>query len=451
MLQASPVRYTWSGDYALAYQTLGEGRDLVYLPAWGSNLDWAWKWGHHARFLRRLGAFSRLILYDQRGTGCSDRCPPGAAPSLDDYVADLLVVLDTVNASATHVFAASDSTQIAMRAVARHPELFASLTLFNGYAAEIGDEIWASTPAEAARHIRSVERATSWDEWTRSYFRDAAPSHARDEEAIAWYSALQRLTEAPGSTISHMRNTLAWDLRDEIRAIRKPTLLISRGDQPWRQPGAQFLAERIPNAHHRHIQGQDLLPWAGDWTELVEAIQEFVTGSVTPPAPDSYLATVLFTDVVDSTAVAAAVGDIAWGELRERHHRIVRGELRRFRGRELETAGDSFLATFDAPARAVRCAASIATAVRDIGLEIRAGVHTGEVEGDVDGVRGIAVHIGARVAAAAVAGEVLVSQAVRDLTMGSGFTFADVGERELKGVPGRWHLFRLAGLADDGN
>ena len=446
-MKISPIQYTWSGDFAIAYQVVGEGPiDLVYLPPWASNLDGNWQWSHHARFLRRLASFSRLILHDPRGWGCSDRYAPGQAPSLQDHVDDLFAVIAATNASRPAVFANADSGEIAMLAAATRPESLSSLVLFNTSACEFAtdDEPWWSEENRNEEVLDSIRRATNWDDWSRMFVRDGLPSHADDEQAIAWFATLQRLTEGPGAVLTHLAAHHHRDVRSRLADITAPTLILSRGSAEWKVKGSAYMAERIPNTTLSRLPGEDVYAWAGDWGPVVDEIQRFITGTVELPEPDVTLATVLFTDLVDSTVQAAALGDRGWTEVRERHDRTIRNLLRQHRGREVKTMGDGFLATFDIPARGVRCAIDIVREITDMGLEIRAGLHTGEVETDEDGdVSGLAVAIGARVGARAGAAEVLVSQTIKDLTAGSGLAFEDAGEHELKGVPDRWRLYRV--------
>ena len=445
-MKRSPITYTWSEEFAIAYQIVGDGpTDLVYLPPWCSNLDGNWMWSHHARFLNRLASFSRLILYDPRGWGCSDRLAPGQAAELEDHVADLIAVLDAANARQPAMFASMDLGEVGLLAAATHPERFSSLVLFNVAPTEIGtpEEPFWGTEAGLEATMESVRRSTNWDDWARTFVRDALPSHVDDEEAIAWFATMQRLTEGPGSVLSHMKKQRELDVRDRLADIRSRTLIISRGSDPWRVEGSRYMADRIPGSTAAQLPGEDVYPWAGNWEPVTDEIQRFLTGSLAPPEHDISIATLLFTDIVASTALAAELGDAEWHARLQRHHESLRSLLRRYQGTEVDTAGDGFFATFASPGRAVRCATEMTAAVPELGLEIRAGLHTGEVEVVEDGVRGIAVHIGARVMSQAGPSEILVSSTVRDLSTGSGLTFEDAGEHELKGVPDRWRLYRV--------
>jgi class 3 adenylate cyclase len=441
-----PITYTWSGDFAIAYQIVGNGPiDLVYVPPWASNLDGIWMWNHHARFLNRLASFSRLILYDPRGWGCSDRVAPGQAVELEDHVVDLIAVLDAANAGRPAMFVSTDMGEMGLLAAATHPERFQALVLFNVAAKEVGtseEPFWGS-PADYEAMVESIRRSTDWDAWSRMFVRDALPSHGADEEAIAWFSTMGRLTEGPGSVVSHLRKEKEHDVRDRLGDIRARTLILSRGSTPWRDEGARYIADHIQDARLMRLDGEDLHAWAGNWEPVVDEIQRFLTGSLEPPEPELSVATLLFTDIVSSTALAAELGDTGWHARLQRHHEVVRALLRQHQGTEVDTAGDGFFAAFASTGRAIRCAIEMIAAVPELGLEIRAGVHTGEVEHAVDGLRGIAVHIAARVMSLAGPSELLVSSTVRELSIGSGLTFEDAGERELKGVPDRWHLYRV--------
>jgi len=447
----SPIQYTWSGDFGIGYQTVGDGPvDLLYLPPWGSNLDWNWRWDHHARFLRRLGSFSRLILFDPRGWGTSDRYPPGGAPRLEELVDDMTAVLDTLNLSQAAILASNESGFQGLLAAALHPSRVTALVLFHcsPVYAKTDDLPWEASDQEVMSTIESIRRATSWDQWTRQFIREQLPSHADDEQAISWFAAMQRLTEGPGSAIAHVRALAAADVRETLARISAPTLVLHRtelGPGGWKIESSMYLAEYIPGARYVELPGTDGYIWGGDWEPAVAEIERFLTGDVRSPARDVAVATVLFTDIVNSTAQAAELGDHRWNDLREQHDRVVRSELRRHHGREIDTAGDGFLATFASPGEALRCATTIVARVQELGLEIRAGLHTGEVELEGDAVRGIAVHIGARVSSLGGPNEVLVSQTLKDLVAGSDVTFEDRGEHELKGVPGRWRIYRVVG------
>jgi class 3 adenylate cyclase len=441
--------YTWNGQWALAYQVLGEGPDLIYLPPFIGSVDHNWLSPSYARFLNRLASFSRLTIMDRRGWGASERLGPDRAPTLDALVDDILAVIGAANATRPTLFACGESGFQAIEAVASHPDLFARLVLFHCSPAwtRKDDMPWEDSDAAAESNVRSLERSVSWDDWLRVFARDQLPSLDGDEAALAWLASASRAIGAPGSVITDMRWMSTLDLRDRLDAIAVPTLVLHREGltQGWKPESSRYLSERISNARLVTLPGSDLYPWVGDWEPLTDEIQACVTGDRTRPEPRRSLATVLFTDVVGSTVKAIELGDAAWRELLARHNEVLRTQLRRFHGTEVGTTGDGFFATFGTAAEAIRAAVAMVETVRELGIEIRAGVHTGEVEHDGDDLRGVAVHIGARVMAEAGPSQILVSSTVRDLASGSGLVFEDAGERELKGVPDRWRLYRVVG------
>jgi class 3 adenylate cyclase len=443
------VQYTKRGDFTLAYQVLGSGpRDLVYLPAETPNVVGNWFVPEHARFMERLASFSRLVITDRRGLGCSDRMPPGQAPALEEHVDDLLEIMQAAGAAQVTVLASAETAMIAMLAAAAHPDRFEALILWGATPSWIRSD---DLPGESARdaieaRLGAIRRVVNLRAWAERHTRINLPSWAGNPEKVALVEALSALA---GSAEAWYQDQLVFagiDLRDLVPSIHVPTLLLGRPDS--RQDAidsARFLAQRLPEARLVELNGADGQMWVGDSDAVLGEIEAFLGG--TPPAvdPARALATVLFTDIVDSTVHAARMGDAAWGELLSRHHAIVREEIARFGGTEISTAGDGFLIVFDGPARAVNCARAIGRGVAELGLAIRAGVHTGEIERAGSDVNGIAVHVGARVAGLAGPSEVLVTSTVKDLTAGSGLVFEDVGERDLKGVPERWHLYRAVG------
>jgi class 3 adenylate cyclase len=443
------IRYARNGGVALAYQVLGDGPiDLVFLPAFISNIEIAWESPSYARFLRRLASFSRLIFMDRRGTGLSDRMSPEDLPPLEVLMDDLAVVLDAVGSERPALFGYSDSGCLCAMFAATYPDRVTALALYAVAAAGAAtdDFPWQWTADEWDDYFRDL--AAGWG--TRAYADKVVPwfqpSMADDERHTAWWARFMRQSASPNSVEAIERIWHQVDIRPILPTIRVPTLVMHRTDDQieYVQAGRD-VAERIPGARFVELPGGDDAPWAGDQDQVLDEVEQFLTGKRHVPDVDRVLATVLFTDIVGSTERAAALGDSRWGELLTMHHERVRTELERFRGREVDTAGDGFLATFDGPARAVRCGQAIAEAVRDLGIEIRAGAHTGEIELAGDEVRGLAVHIGARVGALAEPSEVLVSSTVKDLVAGSGLSFADAGEHELKGVPGTWRLYRVVG------
>jgi pimeloyl-ACP methyl ester carboxylesterase len=437
------VRYAKSGDVHIAYQVIGSGViDLVLIPGLFSNIDHHWEEPGFARFLRRLASFSRLIVVDPRGTGLSDRAQQH--PPMEEQVDDLLSVLDAVGSRSAAFFGFSQTGPVAMLFAATHPERTRALVLYATYAMNglAEDYPWGRSTEWVENFDRLIER-----EWGTGFFLpQIAPSRVDDPAFRSWWARLERASCGPGNAQAYYRVYSQTDVRSILPSIRVPTLVLQRDADVFRDPGhSEYLVAHIPGARLVELSGVDHLPYVGDADAIVEEVQEFLTGVRSQPDHDRVLATVLFTDIVGSTERASVIGDQAWKELLERHDGLIRQQLGAFRGVEIHTTGDGFLATFDGPARAIRCARSIVDAVHDIGLQVRAGIHTGEIELMGDEVGGIAVHIGARVAALADADQVLVSGTVRDLVAGSGIAFEDRGSHTLKGVPGRWPLFAATG------
>jgi class 3 adenylate cyclase len=443
------VQYAKSGEFTLAYQVTGTGpKDIIYLPVLTPNVVGNWFVPEHARFMERLASFSRLVITDRRGLGCSDRLPPGQAPTLEELVDDLLVVMESAYASPATVLAGDETAFIAMLAAATHPDRFNGLILWGATPSwrRSDDLPWEASDDALEADLGVIRRVTNLRVWAEASARDAVPSWAADPEKVAVWEAMSALAGTAEAWYQDQLMFTGIDLRGLLPSIHVPTLLLTRANANlFHIESARFLAERLPEARLVELDGPDSIPWVGDADAVLVEIEEFMTGMRRAPDASRALATVLFTDIVDSTRRAAELGDAEWHHLIEQHHERVRGELAEHGGVEVDTAGDGFLATFDGPARAVRCACAISERVREVGLEIRAGVHTGEVERAGKEVRGIAVHIGARVGALAHANEVLATSTVKDLTAGSGLTFEDAGEHELKGVPDRWHLYRVVG------
>jgi pimeloyl-ACP methyl ester carboxylesterase len=437
------TRYASSDGVNIAYQVVGAGPfDLVYVPGWVSNIEVMWEEPRLASFLERLASFSRLILFDKRGTGLSDPVPDDHLPTLERRMDDVRAVMDAAGSERAALLGHSEGGNMCILFSASFPERTSALVLVGCYAkrARSDDYPWAPDPAAREREIEETER--TWGQL------DATPTLApslRDDQAFAnWLKRYLRLSASPRAAAAVLRMNTTIDTRAVLPAIRVPTLCIYRSDDPdVNAEEGRYIADRIPGARFVQLPGGDHLMWAGDAAAILDEIEGFLTGVRRGPEPDRVLATILFTDIVGSTERAASIGDRAWSELIGRHHAAIRRELARYRGREIDTAGDGFLATFDGPARAVRCAVAVNEAVGQLGLEIRAGVHTGEVELAGTGIRGLAVHIGARIAGFAHAGEVLVSRTVRDLVSGSGIVFHDRGEHALKGVPEPWQIFAV--------
>jgi class 3 adenylate cyclase len=438
------THYAKSGDVHIAYQVVGQGPfDLVYIPGWVSHVELAWEEPNLARFLGRLASFSRLIVFDKRGTGLSDRVPIDKLPTLEERMDDLTVVMDAVGSKRAALFGFSEGGNLAALFAAMHPERTRALVLAHTFASRIWspEYPWAPTPEQREEEYRLVER--EWGEMMD--LAHYVPSKTRDLELSKSLATYFRRAASPGAAVALLRMNTQVDIRGILPTIRVPTLVMHRtGDQDVNVAEGRYIADRIPGARFIELDGDDHLPWIGDQSRLLDEMQEFLTGVRPAPEYERVLATVMFTDIVGSTEVASRLGDRDWRDLLGRHHAIARAEIARFRGREINTAGDGFIATFDGPARAVRCAGAMRNALQPLGIEIRAGVHTGEIELDGDDVGGIAVHICARVAAAAAAGETLVSSTVKDLVSGAGLAFTDRGSHALKGVPGEWRLFAAA-------
>ena len=445
------TRYTKTADGVhIAYQVVGEAAfDIVFVMGWTSHIDLMWEESSLARFLSRLASFSRLILFDKRGVGLSDRVPDDRLPSLETRMDDARAVMDAVGSERAVVFGVSEGGPMAMLFAATYPGRTIALVLFGTSAA------WKRTPDypfpsssddEFERTIEEIDRAWGTRELAIQDLKEwAAPSLATDEHAIAWLANYVRQAASPGAAIALERMNRGIDVRAALPAIHVPTLVLAREeDLAFPLEEERWIADHIRGARFVSFPGRDHFFWVGNQEELLDEVERFVSSvSDEEMELDRVLATVLFTDIVSSTHKAAELGDRRWRELVERHHSTVRALLARYRGKEMDTAGDGFFASFDGPARAVRCARGVVEAIGPLGIEIRAGVHTGEVE-TIDGkVGGIAVSIGARVGSMAGPSEVFVSQTVKDLVAGSGLAFEDMGEHELKGVPDRWRLYRL--------
>jgi len=433
--------YAWNEGTALAYQVVGrEGPHLLLAPGSVTHLEVLWQRASVERFLLRLAGFSRLVLMDPRGLGLSDRLTD--VPSLEERVTDLLAVLDAAGSERAALFGYADTGPACIAAAARHPDRVSHLILCETYAkgSRSEDYPFGWTDEDYAEFERSVR-----EEWGREASpRDVAPSGVDDEGFRRWYATLMRQGASPRAVLLLGEMTRNVDVRDLLPTLDVPTLVMHRaGDEVCEVAHGRHLAEGIAGARWVELPGDDFVLWAGDTDAIADEVEEFLTGRRVGPEPTRVVATVLFTDVVGSTARADAIGDRAWSDLLEEHGARVRKELERFGGREVDDAGDGLFAAFDSATSAIRCAQAVRAAIADLGIELRIGLHTGECEVVGHKLRGIGVHIGARVAAAAAAGEVLVSQTVKDVAAGSGFGFEDAGEHELKGVPGRWRLYRV--------
>jgi pimeloyl-ACP methyl ester carboxylesterase len=439
------TRYAQSGDVNIAYQVIGEGPiDLVFVMGWVSNIDEFWTEPSFARFLQRLAKFSRLIVFDKRGTGLSDRVDEHQLPTIEQRMDDVRAVMDAAGSKKAALFGISEGGPMSIVFAATYPERTHCLITFGSYAAArpTGGYPWARTEETYQKFFEDIR--TGWGQRAVG-MEYRVPSRVHDDAFRQWWTRylVRSVTPKAALVLTDMNSHI--DVRAALPAISVPSLLMHRtGDRSLPVEGSRYMAKYIRGARFVEFPGDDHLPWTMDPEPVLNEIEAFVTGSRPVEEPDRVLATVMFADIVDSTQRAAALGDRVWRNQLEGFYSLVRHELERFRGREIDTAGDGYFATFDGPARGVRCAQSIAKDVSQLGLMIRAGLHTGEVEVLGDKVSGIAVHIGARVASHAAPGEVMVSNTVKDLVAGSGLQFEDRGMRPLKGVPGEWHLYRAA-------
>jgi class 3 adenylate cyclase len=452
------TKYAKSGDIHIAYQVIGEGTlDLVFAPGWITHVELAWEDPAEARFLRQLSSFARVIVFDKRGVGLSDRVPANQLPILEERADDVRAVLDAAGSGRAALFGVSEGGAMSALFAATYPERTVALILHGSFARGGGALL---TAEELDARMAALE-----SDWPHAIDPALpAPTLAADEGYRRWLHTYMRHSASPGAAAALYRMNSQIDVRDILSTIQVPTLVMYRRDArfghgagAWRDSGedvitpaveGRFLAEHIPDAKLVELPGVDHLPWAGDANAVVGEVEEFLTGVRRGAEPDRVLATILFTDIVGSTAIAARLGDADWRELLERHHALVRRQLDRFRGHEIDTAGDGFVASFDGPARAIRCARAIAESVSALDLEVRAAIHTGECEIADGKLAGIALHIAARIASRAQPGETLVSSTVKDLVAGSRIEFTDRGAEALKGVPGEWRLFAVETVAD---
>lgn len=432
------TQYAKSGDVHIAYQVFGEGAvDLVFVPGFVSHIENYWDEPSFARWLRRLGNFSRVIMFDKRGTGLSDQV--SELPGMDQRMDDVRAVMDAVGIERAAIFGISEGGSLATLFAASHPERSQALIIYGGFA-QFSD--WMTQEALESLFQYIDKSWGSGEGWLKF-----APTKEGDLAFQQWWGKFERLGASPGAVTTLMRMNSQIDITEILPSVNVPTLVIHRKDDLLvRVEAGRLLAERIPGAKYVELSGADHLPFVGENSDrILDEMEHFLTGETSTPSVERVLATVVFTDIVGSTARAEALGDQAWGDLLDLHDKAVRKELERFRGNEVKWTGDGFLAAFDGPARAIQCALAIVSTVRALGLEVRAGIHTGEVDFVKNDIRGIAVHIASRVADLANAGDVVVSRTVKDLVAGSGIAFQDYGTHELKGVPDRWMLFRASG------
>jgi class 3 adenylate cyclase len=427
----------------IAYQVFGGGElDIVLVPGFITHIELVWEHEPFARALERLASFARVINFDRRGSGLSD--PVAEAPTLEERMDDVRAVMDAAGSKRAALVGISEGVPMSILFAATYPERVQALVCCGGMArsTEDVDYPWAA-PAQALLESGQELVIPHWGEG--AILEVAAPSQADNPETRAFFARMERASASPGMLASLAQMFLDIDVRDVIPSVHAPTLILHRRhDRLVNIGNGRWLAEHMPNARLVELPGDDHILYYEDPELALGEMQEFLTGTHYTPEPERTLATVVFTDIVDSTRTAAQFGDRRWREVLERHQRTVRAALGRFGGREVKSTGDGFLATFDGPARAIRCARTILDSSEELGVRVRAGVHTGEVEVMGDDIGGIAVHIAARVSALAAPSEVLVSRTVKDLVAGSGIEFSDRGAHTLKGVPDTWHLYVAA-------
>jgi class 3 adenylate cyclase len=436
-----PIEYAKNGDVHIAYRRLGQGPfELVIVLGYVSHLGVLWEDPDHRHFCERLASFCRVIRFDKRGMGLSDRVPTG---TLEQRMEDVTALLDAVGSTSSVLLGISEGGPLAMLFAAAHPERTRALILCGSEVRERKDEDWPwgdATQEEMEDYLASLpERWGKTDLLSR-----LTPSRSGDEHLRGVYLRLESEAASPGAALVYQRIAHDIDIRQIVGAVRVRTLVVHAAeDEIVHVENGRFLAREIPGARYLELPGADHLPWGEHRDLILDEIQEFLVGTREPREPNRVLATVLFTDIVGSTARAVQIGDRRWRDLLEMHQQRVRHQLQRFSGREIDTAGDGFLAAFDGPARAIRCAKAIVGAERDEGLDIRAGIHTGECEAMGEDLAGVGVHIGARVAALAGPGEVFVSRTVRDLISGSGIELESRGLFSLKGIEGDWEVYAV--------
>jgi pimeloyl-ACP methyl ester carboxylesterase/class 3 adenylate cyclase/DNA-binding CsgD family transcriptional regulator len=442
---APRTRYARNGDVSIAYQVVGDGPiDLVHAPGSVSHLEYAWEEPVFARFLRRLATFSRLILFDKRGTGLSDRT--AGIATMEERMDDVRAVMDAAGSGRAVLFGVSESAPLSCLFAATYPERTAALVLYASYAAEVRqpDYPWPPTAEERAAQLDEMA-ASIHETWGDvDWLHDVAPSVADDPAFRTWFSTSLRLGASPGAVVTLERMDALIDVRHVLPAIRVPTLVLHRLDtRNYNVEHGRYVAARIPGARLVELPGADYFPFVGDTNALIDEIETFVTGTRPVDVPDHVLATILVSEVAATAGRVVALGDRRWGDLQEQFQALAGREIDRFRGRPREVTGDRVVATFDGPARAIRCAEAITTAVRDLALPIRSGLHTGECEVRDEHVSGVAVPLAAWIATQAAPDEILVSSTVKDLVAGAGLHFTDRGPRSIDGLPGAWRLFAL--------
>ncbi len=446
-MAAGETLYALSGNVHIAYQVVGDGPvDLIFVPGWVSHVERAWESQDNARFLKRLSSFSRLIMFDKRGTGLSDRVPINQLPTLEERMDDLRAVMEAAGSNRAAVFGFSEGANLCALFAATYPEKTHSLIMFGSFAKRLWspDHPWGPTMEERQKEYELIAR-----EWGKMMdVAHYAPSKVGDETFLRDLVDYFRNAASPGAAVALLKMNTEIDIRNILPTINVPTLVIHRtGDIDAMVEGARWMAAQIPGATFVELPGSDHLIWAGDQKAILDEVQEFLTGERPVPLANRFLATILFTDLVASTQSVHELGDNAWNRILDRHNSLCQKTIRRYRGRLVKTTGDGIHATFDGPGRAVVCAKEISDVVyQELGMSVRAGLHTGEIELQGEETIGVAVHLAARVAALAGPHEVFVSRTVRDLVSGSGIEFEDQGVFELKGFPEKWQLFKVVKL-----
>ena len=440
------TRYVRTEGGHVAYQVFGDGPlAILFITNWINNLDVMWDVPGLAAYLGRLSSFARVVCFDKRGTGVSDPVPLDDPPTLERWMDDAIAVLDGAGVDQVAVIGDTEGGPMAMLLAATYPERVSALVLVNSFARwQRAGDYPIGMPASTTEKL-----ITRWEQnWghTAEILALTAPSLADDEQARRWFLRYQRLAMPPGAAVVMFRWVLSVDVRDVLPSITAPTLALHRRQaRHHRVAFGRYLAECIPHARLIELEGADTLPFhAGDVEPLLSAIEVFLTGTKHTTSPRRRLATVMISDIVDSTAIASRLGDARWRELLRDHDTVIRGAIARFRGEELAHTGDGIVATFDGPTRAVICAQHISDALSDLDLKVRIGLHAGEIEVGPDGTTGLAIHLASRVMSVSTADGIIVSRTVKDLTFGSGITFGDIGEHQLKGVPGTWTLYKVA-------
>ncbi len=437
------TEYAKSGEVHIAYQVIGNGPfDLIMVPGWVSNVELAWESEGYSRFLQRLASFSRLIFFDKRGTGLSDRVSESELPDLEHRMDDVRAVMKAVDSDRAALMGVSEGGSMSLLFAATYPKQTISLITIGVFAKRIWshDYPWAPTPEQRQRWFNLLEQ-----DWGGIVDLEVmAPSVADDPQFREWWSAYLRQSASPAAALALGKMNTQIDVRNVLSSIQVPTLVLHRiEDKDCKIEEARYISSQIPGAKLVELPGNDHLPYVGDSRALLDEVEEFLTGTRPTYQGERVLATILFTDIVSSTRHASDIGDQNWHTLLKRHNNLVRTEISHFGGKEIETAGDSFLVTFDGPARAIRCACAIRDSVKQLGIEIRAGLHTGEIELLDEKVCGIGVHIASRVLEKASSNEVLVSRTVKDLISGSGINLKEKGLYNLKGIPEEWSLFTV--------